>query len=271
MRITTLALIGAAIAFPAAAADTSIMVLGTYHFSNAGMDKANVKADDVTAPARQTELERLTTALAAWKPHKVLVEWQYPQPFTVPQYRAFKPEDLKTKTNEVIQIGFRLARKLGHADVYGFDEQPGPGEPDYFPFGPVEAFAAAQGQKAELDAVFDYFRQQADAQTKAQETQSIPELLLTVNDPSRNTAEHAKGYYGILRFGDGEDQPGAVLNAMWYMRNAKMFAKIGLIAKPGERVLVIVGSGHKYWLEHFAGTTPGFVAVDPRPYLKKSR
>lgn len=271
MRITTLALIGAVIAFPAAAADTSIMVLGTYHFSNAGMDKANVKADDVTAPARQAELERLTDALAAWKPDKVVVEWQYPQPFTVPGYRAFKPKDLETKTNEVVQIGFRLARKLGHAEVYGFDEQPGPGEPDYFPFGPVEAFATAHGQKGELDAVFDYFRQQAAAQTKAQETQSISELLLTINDPARNAAEHAKGYYGMLRFGDGEDQPGAVLNAMWYMRNAKMFAKIGLIAKPGERVLVLVGSGHKYWLEHFVGTTPGFVAVDPRPYLQKAR
>ena len=55
------------------------------------------------------------------------------------------------------------------------------------------------------------------------------------------------------------------------MRNAKMFAKIGLIAKPGERVLVLVGSGHKYWLDHFAATTPGFTSVDPRAYLKKAR
>jgi hypothetical protein len=271
MRIVSLVTVALVVASPAAAKDAAVMVLGTYHFSNAGLDKANVKADDVTTPKRQAELERLTDALAAWRPDKVLVEWQYPQPFTVPEYRAFKPEDLKTKTNEVIQIGFRLARKLGHAEVYGFDEQPGPGEPDYFPFGPVEAFATANGQKAELDAVFDYFPQEAEAQTKAQETQSIPELLLTINDPARNTAEHAKGYYDMLRFGDGEDQPGAVLNAMWYMRNAKMFAKIGLIAKPGERVLVLVGSGHKYWLEHFAGTTPGFVAVDPRPYLEKAR
>jgi len=264
-------LIAAVAAFPAAAQNTTVMVLGTYHFSNAGLDKTNVQADDVTAPARQAELERLTIALAAWKPDKVLVEWQSPQPFTVSEYQAFKPEDLRTKANEVIQIGFRLARKLGHAEVYGFDEQPGPDEPDYFPFGPVEAFAAAHGQKAELDAVFDYFRQQADAQTKAQEIRSIPELLLAVNDPARSIAEHAKGYYGMLRFGDGEEQPGAVLNAMWYMRNAKMFAKIDLIAKPGERVLVLVGSGHKYWLEHFAGTAPGFSAVDPRPYLEKAR
>lgn len=271
MRFGSLVAVALIITSPAVAQDTAVMVLGTYHFSNAGLDKANVKADDVTAPKRQAELERLTEALAAWKPDKVLVEWQYPQPFTVPEYRAFKPEGLKTKTNEVIQIGFRLARKLGHADVYGFDEQPGPGEPDYFPFGPVEAFATAHGQKAELDAVFDYFRQEVDAQTKAQETQSIPELLLTINDPARNTAEHVKGYYGILRFGDADDQPGAVLNAMWYMRNAKMFAKIGLIAKPGERVLVLVGSGHKYWLDHFTATTPGFAQVDPRPYLKKAR
>ena len=66
MRIVSLVAVALIAASPAAAADTAVMVLGTYHFSNAGLDKANVKADDVTAPARQAELERLTTALAAW-------------------------------------------------------------------------------------------------------------------------------------------------------------------------------------------------------------
>ncbi len=264
MRIAMAVLISAAFASPVAAQE--VMVLGTHHFSNAGLDKANAKVDDVTAPKRQAELERLADALAAWKPDRVLVEWQYPEPFTVPEYRAFKPEDLKTKTNEVIQIGFRLARKLGHPEVYGFDEQPGPNEPDYFPFGAVETFAKAHGQDADLSAVLAYYQSLADTQ----QTLSIPSMLLKTNDPARAAEENAKGYYSLLRFGNGEDQPGAVLNAMWYMRNAKMFAKIGRIAKPGERVLVIVGSGHKYWLDHFAQTTPGFSAVDPRPYLERA-
>jgi hypothetical protein len=54
------------------------------------------------------------------------------------------------------------------------------------------------------------------------------------------------------------------------MRNAKIFGKIGLIARPGDRVLVLVGAGHLYWLSHFAQTVPGFVAVDSRPYLQRA-
>ena len=59
-----------------------------------------------------------------------------------------------------------------------------------------------------------------------------------------------------------------MLNAMWYLRNAKMFAKLALIAEPGERVLVIVGSGHKVWLDHLVEHTPGFIEVSPVPYLQ---
>jgi predicted proteasome-type protease len=57
---------------------------------------------------------------------------------------------------------------------------------------------------------------------------------------------------------------------MWYMRNAKMFAKLGLVAQPGERVLVLVGSGHLYWLRHFVEQTGGYDLVEPGQYLREA-
>ncbi|MEE4211068.1 MAG: DUF5694 domain-containing protein, partial [Parvularcula sp.] len=74
-------------------------------------------------------------------------------------------------------------------------------------------------------------------------------------------------YYGLLPIGNGDEQPGAELNAYWYMRNAKMFAKIDMIAEPGDRVLVIAGSGHATWLRHFARRMPGYELVDSMPFL----
>ncbi len=53
-----------------------------------------------------------------------------------------------------------------------------------------------------------------------------------------------------------------------YLRNAKIFAKLMRQAKPGDRIVVVYGAGHNYWLRHFAGATPGYVSVDPMPYLK---
>lgn len=44
-------------------------------------------------------------------------------------------------------------------------------------------------------------------------------------------------------------------------------AKLMDIARPGDRVVVIFGAGHKHWLEQLLDHTPGFQVVDPLPYL----
>lgn len=271
MRLGALIALFFSVAAPAEAAEpVQVMVLGTYHMGNPGQDLANVQADDVTTPGRQAELAAVAAAIERWRPTKVLVEAQRPAPFAVEQYRAFTPAMLASNRNETWQIGFRIARDLGHADVYGFDEQPGPGEPDYFPFDKVEAFAKAHGRTAEVESTLAFFQERAAAEEKLQPKLSVAELLMRHNDPAAAREDHRRGYYGMLGIGDADDQAGAELNAYWYMRNAKMFAKIGLIAAPGDRLLVLVGSGHGYWLRHFASETPGFVSVDPMPYLKQA-
>lgn len=262
----------AAAAFGAATAQAAepvqAMVLGTYHMGNPGRDLANMRADDVTQPRRQAELAALAESIARWKPTKVLVETQRPAPFTVEQYRAFTPEQLLEKRNETYQIGFRIAKLMGHAEVYGFDEQPAEGEPDYFPFGKVDAHARANGKGPLIDGLLASFKGRAAEEEKMQARLSIAELLLRHNDAEWVRTGHGRGYYEMLAVGDADEQPGAELNAYWYMRNAKMFSKIGLIAEPGDRLLVLVGSGHNYWLRHFARETPGYAYVDPVPFLK---
>jgi hypothetical protein len=255
-------------AAPGEARPAELMVLGSYHMGNPGRDLVNVKSDDVTQPKRQAELQAIADEIARWKPTKVVVEMQRPAPFAVEQYRAFTTADLKSNPNEIYQIGFRIAKQLGHRDVYGFDESPADGEPDYFPFGGVDAYARANGQAELIDSMMAYYKGRAAEQEQVQSRLSVAELLLRHNDMEDERASQGRGYYNLLAVGDADTQPGAELNAYWYMRNAKMFSKIGLIAEPGDRVLVLVGSGHNYWLRHFARETPGFVNVDPRPYLE---
>ena len=89
---------------------------------------------------------------------------------------------------------------------------------------------------------------------------SIASVLADLNRPEKD--EHAQAWhYRVLAYGDTDKQPGADLNAMWYLRNAKIFAKMMTVAKPGDRLLVVYGSGHNYWLRHFAKTTPGRVSA----------
>jgi len=247
-----------------------VMVLGSYHFGNPGRDKVNAHVDDVTTPQRQRELEALADAIAEFRPTRVMVEAQRPGPtYDVTDFATFSPNVLKTDRDETTQIGYRIAARAGLRSVQGIDEQPGKGEPDYFPIDRVEAYAKAHGQQAYLDAAFATVQASAKKFEAEQATTSIPRMLIRYNDPSTPMGGQ-NSYYSLLRLGDGNEQPGADLNAMWYLRNAKIFAKLINVAKPGDRILVVYGAGHGYWLRHFASTTPGYSSVDVRPYLEKA-
>ena len=244
-----------------------VMVMGTYHFANPGLDMANIEVDDVLAVERQREIDILVRTLAHWKPDKVAVEWQAPAPALTLDSYAEADEMLATRRNESVQIGYRLAKLMDHSQVYGIDEQSGEGEPNYFPMNKVQEFAEASGQNAELQRLFGVVQARvAEEQAKLADV-SIAESLLFHNDAETVDAGHDELYYGTLRIGDGDAQPGADLNAMWYLRNAKMFAKIDMVAEPGDRVFVLVGSGHATWIRHFVRRMPGYELVDPRPYL----
>lgn len=247
-----------------------VMVLGTYHFDNPGRDLNNPRADDVLKPQRQRELEALAAAVAEFRPTKIMVERVVKAPDLVDlRYADFKPEDLAANRDERAQIAYRLARRLGHATVYGIDEQPAAGEPDYFPFGKVTEWAKANGAGARLDALMAKGAAESSRIEQLQKTHSIAGALAELNRPAKLAADQ-QIYYELLKFGGTDQQPGAELNAMWYLRNAKIFGKLMTVAQPGDRLLVVYGVGHAYWLQHFANATPGYRNVDPTPYLEKA-
>ena len=247
-----------------------VMVLGTWHFANPGQDLINVKSDDVLAEKRQAELRALAAALAKFKPTKVMVERVAKTPdLKDPNYAAFSPAMLKEKRDERVQIGYRVAHELGLDRVYAIDEQPADGEPDYFPFKKVAEFDAAKGKGDLMQRVRERGAAMMKEFSEKQGRMSIPEMLKEANAPNANGGINA--YYEMLSIGDTEQQPGAELNAMYYMRNAKIFGKLMNVAEPGDRILVVYGAGHNYWLRHFASETPGYRSIDPRPYLTVSK
>jgi len=252
------------------AANVEVMVLGTYHMANPGLDLANVKADDVLKPQRQKELEALAVALAEFKPTRIVVERIARTPELLDhRYVEFTAADLAGNRDERYQIAYRLAHKLGQKAVYAIDEDPDAGEPDYFPFGKVVEWAKANGRESQLNAELDKAKGEVAQIERLQAEGSIAHVLASMNRPEK-AEQDQRWYYGVLGYGDTDKQPGAELNAYWYMRNAKIFGKLMTVAKPGDRVLIVYGAGHNYWLRHFAQTMPGFVNVDPTPYLQQA-
>lgn len=250
-------------------APVEALVLGTYHFASPGRDIYNPTVDDVLKPARQAELRRLTDALAEFRPTKVMTERMVNDTSPVdPAFASFTLSDLAKDRDERVQVAYRLARQAG-VPVFGIDEQPSKGEPDYFPFQPVVDWAKANGARSRLDALMAKAAATANKLEEDQKTRTIPQMLLDRNRPDA-IAEEQDIYYALLAFGGTDQQPGADLNAMWYLRNAKIFAKVMTVAEPGDRIVVVYGLGHNHWLRHFAATVPGYKLVEAVPYLEKA-
>ena len=244
-----------------------VLILGTYHFGNPGLDLHNVKADDVRTPEKQAELAEVATHLARFNPNKIAVEAVSDRTdLATKKFEGFTTETLTKDPDERAQIAFRLAQKLGQKSVYGIDEQSD--KVDYFPYDKVQAYAKTHGETAMLDNLNARVGEIIGKMEADQKTKSIREMLLEQNEPERIEADHNNFYYALLRLGDRQTQPGADLNGSWYLRNAKIFAKLTQIAKPGDRIVVTFGAGHCYWLRHFVRNTPGFALAEATEYLR---
>lgn len=99
-----------------------------------------------------------------------------------------------------------------------------------------------------------------------QRSQSVGAILAFMNSPEA-AAEDKALHYGMMRFGGGDAQPGAVLNGRWFTRNAEIFARLMQAAEPGDRIVVVYGAGHASWLRDMVEATPGFRLIEPADYL----
>jgi len=70
-------------------------------------------------------------------------------------------------------------------------------------------------------------------------------------------ADDMRGYYRLVRFGEPWNWAGADLLADWFRRNARIYSNVlSLADAPGERVLVLFGSGHLGWLRSNFSSDP---------------
>jgi len=135
-----------------------VLVLGTYHMANPGHDIFNMQADDVLAPKRQQEIAELTEVLKKFKPTKIAVEADYGTDAVPKRYAEYLAGKHELTRNEIEQIGFRLAKVLGHTTIYPVDAD---GD---FPIQRVIDYAKATGQSAKLDAMMGEVGQMVKAQ-----------------------------------------------------------------------------------------------------------
>lgn len=229
-----------------------VLVLGTYHMSNPGHDIFNMKADDVLAPKRQSEMAELMTVLKKFNPTKIAIEasiWSKRAPQEYSDYLAGK---YTLSRNEIDQIGYRLAKELNHKAIYPVDVD---GD---FPFQRLVNYAKGSGRSKELDTLLAEIGEMVKAQGQYLQTHTVLETLIYMNADSK-VVQDVGYYFRQAHIGESGDWAGADLVADWYRRNIRIYSNIAqLVESPNERVLVIYGAGHLGWLQQAFANDPTF-------------
>lgn len=250
-----------------AAEPPQVMLLGTHHLANNNRDVINLPIEDVMTPTRQRELDRLVDALARWKPTRVAVEWRKADQAGLDRrYADYLAGRLKPSANERDQVGMRLAKKLGLTRVDAIDwsgDSPGPSA-DYDFMG----WAQRNGQSARLDRFVKEGQADANRTAAAMRGQTISQWYRALNTPERRLASQ-RPYFTIASLGTDAGNPGAAWVGGWYARNLRIFNNLREIALPGERVFVLYGSGHAYFLDAFLRESGVATPVDPRRFLPR--
>ncbi|HUJ47053.1 MAG TPA: DUF5694 domain-containing protein [Rhizomicrobium sp.] len=239
-------------------APVQVMIVGMFHFSNPGHDLHNVQVDDVLLPEYQAQIAQIADGLSRFKPTQIDVEW--PADLAHDRYALYLAGKLPPSRNEVVQLGFRLAKQAGLETVHGIDVD---GD---FPYDPVDAYAKAHGMEPLLQAENDDIEKEVRGITAMLKSSGIGPTLRSMNDPAR-VSQGNSFYRTALKIGGGTDQPGADLLTAWYRRNFLICANLLQLSRPGDRVVVFYGSGHAFLLRQCVTESPGFELVEPNSYL----
>ena len=247
----------------------ALVVLGTYHMGTAGKNVFSGKVDEVTSPERQKQMVQLVEKLKRFRPTKIVVECDIEDDAKTQEiYDRYLSGSYQLSKNETNQIGFRMAKELGHKKVYCVDWGIFPGDPLYN----YEKYAS---KDAELDSflkgVYRIRKKETDAEHERLFTLSVIDQLVLLNQPDRMEKDH-QGYFDLMRIGRGKEYVGANYLSWWYGRNMKILVNIiRLTESPNDRILVIYGAGHNKLLTQFAKES-GFYSVEsPLRYLKSKK
>ena len=250
------------------------MVLGVFHFSNPGLDSYKPKYPfNILDKNRQIELNELLNKISLYKPTKILLECNRIKSDSIinERYKKFLAGNfnIDNETNEIYQIGFKLAKKLNLKRVYCSDanaEWFGV-ELDWDNYDEA-SYLKSKGQYKKANR-YDYesFYEMEDS---LKTVQTLTEHLIWLNNPANRLKDH-QAYLTSIIEGAGDNYLGADNIARWYRRNLRIFANAYDITDfdKEERLLLIYGAGHVWQLRQFFIDSPDFDYVEPNDYLTK--
>jgi hypothetical protein len=224
-------------------------LLGTFHFDDPGRDDDRQRVHvGVMSPEPERQIQALLDRLARYRPTKIAVEWSADrQAPSDSAYAAHRAGRLVLPANEIHQLGFRFAARLGHSEVFAIDA-PARWYDTSVSTDVLIDRARSHGQSDLLQrgqAWDRYFTRLNEYEDSLKTQVPLAQYFAYLNRPERLRENLGRYLVGEMEVGGGDDHIGADMRAAWHDRNLRIFSNIlRLSSEPDERILVIIGAGH---------------------------
>ena len=241
----------------------SVLILGTDHFEKSAVqDYAKTTELDILNEQKQEEIRKIVACLKKFSPTKIVLEYPYKnQPKLTSEYQEYLSGERELSVNERHQIGFRLAKEMGHSNIFAVDWNEEEGVPGIFEYMDRNETVGSRQVFKDLEKIVTEANEKSKSST-------VGEYLKFLNDIQQVRRSHQL-YMDIALIGEDDDPIGAKWVAnYWYYRNLLIYKNIKNLASENDRLLVIYGVGHVHLINQFVQEGDHFSNENVGEYLK---
>ena len=254
-----------------------ILLIGTFHFHNPGLDIAKSDKFDVLSNESQGELETIANHIKSFSPDKIFTEWDYANAAKLDSlyslYVADKyfdyvgskyPNNSFYKENEIFQLAFRAAKLSSHKKVYAIDIK------TEFPFDSLLLSLEKANQLALKDKIFNRIKEFEQQDNENKKKYNLTKLILAYNEQSLRDLDLGSYITLFNAAGENTDFTGPNLVASWYKRNLLMYSFVQkLTEEKDKKIVVLLGASHVSMFKQFIDLDENFKVVELKDILKE--
>jgi len=253
----------------------AVLLLGVFHFAGEQVDANNIPSElriDMLSAERQQQVKRLVDDLAKFAPTKIVFEGSPKfQARYDSLYQAYLQDKLVAKptfmADEAVQIGFRLAKKLGLKTLYPVDAQS-----FSFRLSPKDSVLTFEKYKTQTDISFAYWEKRYDEEDAYSDTlafrSTTQQYLKYLNTPKVQARAIGRWLITTKRGSNTEPIGADGFITRYFNRNLRIYSNIQrIVDRKDDRILVIYGATHLYFLKTIFEASPEFKLEDVLKYL----
>jgi len=248
---------------------TKILLIGTFHYDNPGLDVNRLPDFDVLNVNVQKELGLLSKKIADFHPTKFFVEYDYNRQsrldslynlYLADNYFDFVkrnfPKNRYYSENELFQLAFKAAKQEDLKRINGIDAYAD------FPYDSLKKVMKAANQLELLNLMETSFPPQT--------SHSLITRTLNLNSSSSRQKNRSWYINYANRGGKPEEFIGPYLASEWFRRNLYMYSLVQkLTESTDEKVVLLLGAGHISIIEQFIKDDDRFEIIELKDLLNE--